>query len=155
MKYLVSLLAGGLFGFGLALAQMTDPAKILDFLDFSGTWDPTLAVVMGGALLVTLISFRFILRRPHPVLGPRFYVPTRRDIDARLVGGAALFGIGWGLGGFCPGPGVAALGMGLWSPVVFVAGLIFGSLAFRSLQSRNPRHHIFGSSAQAGANRES
>lgn len=139
MKNVVSLVAGVLFGFGLALAQMTDPAKILNFLDFSGTWDPTLAFVMGGAVLVTLVSFRFILRQPSPVLSPRFYVPTRGDIDARLIGGSALFGAGWGLGGFCPGPGVVALGMGLWPPVVFVAGLIGGTLIFRGLQSRQPQ----------------
>ena len=136
MKNVASLVAGVLFGFGLALAQMTDPAKILNFLDFSGTWDPTLAFVMGGAVLVTLVSFRFILRQPSPVLSPRFYVPTRRDIDARLIGGSALFGAGWGLGGFCPGPGVVALGMGVWPPVVFVAGLIGGTLIFRGLQVR-------------------
>lgn len=136
MKNVVSLVAGALFGFGLALAQMTDPAKILNFLDFSGTWDPTLAFVMGGAVLVTLVSFRFILRQPSPVLSPRFFVPTRRDIDARLIGGSALFGAGWGLGGFCPGPGVVALGMGVWPPVLFVAGLIGGTLIFRGLQAR-------------------
>lgn len=133
MKYIVSVLAGGLFGFGLALAQMTNPAKILDFLDFSGTWDPTLAFVMGGAVLVTLVAFRFILKQPHPLLDVQFQLPKQRHIDARLLGGAAMFGLGWGLAGYCPGPGVVALGMGSWAPLMFVAGLIIGTLAFRRL----------------------
>lgn len=133
MKGFISLLSGVLFGFGLALAQMTNPAKIINFLDFSGTWDPTLALVMGGAVLVTLVSFRFILRRPHPLLGGGFQLPTRKDIDIRLIAGAAIFGIGWGLGGFCPGPGIASIAQGLWQPVVFTLGLAGGMLLFRIL----------------------
>jgi len=133
MKYLTSALAGALFGFGLALSHMTDPAKIIDFLDFGGTWDPTLAVVMGGALLVTLISFRRKLRQPRPLLDQHFVLPSRRDIDGRLLGGAALFGIGWGLAGLCPGPGVVAVVMGAWQPAIFVLGLVVGTLAFRRL----------------------
>ena len=131
MKNIVSLLAGLLFGFGLALSQMTNPAKIIGFLNFAGPWDPTLALVLGGAVLVTVVSFRFILRRPRPVLAAKFQLPTRRDIDARLIGGAALFGIGWGLAGFCPGPGIASIAQGAWQPLVFVAGLAIGMLAFR------------------------
>ena len=136
MKGFISLLSGLLFGFGLALAQMTNPAKIIDFLDFSGTWDPTLALVMGGAVLVTLISFRFILRHPHPLLGGGFQLPTRSDIDIPLVAGAAIFGIGWGLGGLCPGPGIAAIAQGIWEPVVFTLGLAGGMLVFRILGRR-------------------
>ena len=139
MKNIVSLLAGLLFGFGLALSQMTDPAKIIGFLDFGGNWDPTLLLVMGGALLVTLISFRFILRRAHPVFDARFHLPTRRDIDSRLIGGAAIFGVGWGLAGFCPGPGVAAIAQGVWQPLVFVGGLALGMLAFRYIKQRSPQ----------------
>ncbi|MGA7965159.1 MAG: DUF6691 family protein [Gammaproteobacteria bacterium] len=136
MKGFISLLSGLLFGFGLALAQMTNPAKIIDFLDFSGTWDPTLALVMGGAVLVTLVSFRFILRRPHPLLGGGFQLPTRSDIDIPLIAGAAIFGIGWGLGGLCPGPGIAAIAQGIWEPVVFTLGLAGGMLVFRILGRR-------------------
>lgn len=136
MKGFISLLSGLLFGFGLALAQMTNPAKIIDFLDFSGTWDPTLALVMGGAVLVTLVSFRFILRRPHPLLGGGFQLPARSDIDIPLVAGAAIFGIGWGLGGLCPGPGIAGIAQGIWEPVVFTLGLAGGMLVFRILGRR-------------------
>lgn len=136
MKGFISLLSGLLFGFGLALAQMTNPAKIIDFLDFSGTWDPTLALVMGGAVLVTLVSFRFILRRPHPLLGGGFQLPARNDIDRPLVAGAAIFGIGWGLGGFCPGPGIASIAQGSWEAVVFTLGLAGGMLVFRVIGRR-------------------
>lgn len=137
MKRIVSLIAGTLFGFGLALSQMTDPAKVIGFLDISGNWDPTLALVLAGAVWVTLISFRFILRRDHPVFDTRFHLPTRHDIDVRLVGGAALFGIGWGLAGLCPGPGVAAIAQGAWQPLLFVVGLALGMLALRRID-RSP-----------------
>lgn len=133
MKNLISALAGIVFGFGLALAQMTDPAKIIGFLDVTGQWDPTLALVLGGAVLVTLISFRFILRRAQPVFDDRFHLPTRHAIDGRLIGGAAVFGIGWGLAGLCPGPGVAAIAQGAWQPLVFVVGLVLGMLALRRI----------------------
>lgn len=137
MKNLVSLLAGGLFGFGLALSQMTNPEKIINFLDFfGGTWDPTLALVLGGAVLVTLASFRFILRRERPLLAPRFHLPTRHDIDGRLIGGAAIFGVGWGLAGLCPGPGVASIAQGAWRPVIFLMGVIAGMLVFRYAGAR-------------------
>lgn len=139
MRNTVSLLAGVLFGFGLALSQMTDPAKIIGFLDFSGNWDPTLALVLGGAVLVTLISFRFILRRAHPVFDTVFHLPARHDIDGRLIGGAAIFGVGWGMAGLCPGPGVASIAQGAWQPLVFVGGLAIGMLVFRHLQRRPPQ----------------
>ncbi|MDZ7808911.1 MAG: DUF6691 family protein [Arhodomonas sp.] len=103
---------------------MTHPAGVLGFLDVFGRWDPTLVFVLAGAVITTLISFRFVLRRPSPVFAERFQIPTRRDIDTRLIGGAAIFGIGWGIAGFCPGPGIAALAMGSVVPVVFVIGLI-------------------------------
>ncbi|PZV00870.1 MAG: YeeE/YedE family protein [Leptolyngbya sp.] len=130
---LVTLTAGLLFGLGLGFSQMIDPQRIIGFLDLTGTWDPTLAFVIGGAVLVTLISFRFILRQPHPLLGSKFFVPTRSDIDRPLVLGAALFGIGWGLGGYCPGPAIAALGLGSANPVLFVVAMIAGSLAHKAL----------------------
>ena len=139
MKNLVSVIAGILFGFGLALAQMTDPAKVIGFLDVTGNWDPTLALVLGGAVLVTLVSFRFILRRARPVFDVKFNLPTRRDIDSRLILGAALFGVGWGLAGLCPGPGVAAIAQGAWQPLVFVVGLAAGMLAFRYTRQQQPQ----------------
>ncbi|MBD2231413.1 YeeE/YedE family protein [Phormidium tenue] len=135
---LVTLVAGLLFGLGLGFSQMIDPQRVIGFLDLFGSWDPTLAFVMGGAVLVTLISFRVILRRPHPLLGNKFFVPTRSDIDRPLVLGAALFGIGWGLGGYCPGPAIAALSLGSANPVLFVVAMIAGSLAHKAL-SRPPQ----------------
>jgi len=125
MKRLIaSFAAGGLFGTGLLVSQMTNPAKVLAFLDISGDWDPSLAFVMGGALLVTLIGYRFVLRRERPVFSDRFRLPTRSDIDGRLVGGAALFGIGWGLAGLCPGPALASLLFGGLPVLLFVLAML-------------------------------
>lgn len=133
---LVTLIAGLTFGLGLGYAQMIDPEKVLGFLDLFGAWDPTLAFVLGGAVAVTLLTFRFILRQPRPILGRQFYIPTRQDIDWSLVIGAALFGIGWGLGGYCPGPAIAALGLGSLNPVVFIVAMVVGSLTYRWLGER-------------------
>ena len=126
MRMLVALLAGTLFGLGLAVSGMVNPAKVIGFLDVAGEWDPTLAFVMGGALLVTVPAFRVILNRPRPVLADYFAVPTKKSLDARLLGGAALFGVGWGLSGFCPGPAVAALVTGLTPVFAFVAAMLAG-----------------------------
>jgi uncharacterized membrane protein YedE/YeeE len=115
---------------------MMDPAKVLNFFDPFGTWDPSLAFVMGGALLVTTIGYRLVLRRPAPVLADRFALPTAREIDLRLVGGAATFGIGWGLVGFCPGGALPALGTGRIEVYVFVAALAAGLLGVRALTAR-------------------
>lgn len=126
--YILTALASGLvFGFGLALSQMINPAKVLGFLDIAGRWDPSLAFVMAGAVAVTLVSFRYVLKRKVPLYGPRFFVPARRDIDARLMAGAALFGAGWGLVGFCPGPALAALVYLKLETVVFVAAMLVGA----------------------------
>lgn len=133
---LAALAAGLLFGLGLGFAQMIDPQRVIGFLDIFGIWDPTLAFVMGGAVLVTLISFRLILRRPTPLLSRKFFVPTRSDIDRPLVLGAVLFGVGWGLGGYCPGPAVAALSLGSANPFLFIAAMIVGSLAHKTLARR-------------------
>jgi uncharacterized protein len=135
---LVALTAGLLFGLGLGFSQMIDPQRVIGFLDIFGTWDPTLAFVMGGAVLVTLISFRLILRRPTPLLSRQFVLPTRNDIDRPLVLGAALFGVGWGLGGYCPGPAIAALSLGSANPLLFLAAMVAGSLAHKAL-NRPPR----------------
>jgi uncharacterized membrane protein YedE/YeeE len=120
------LLCGLVFGLGLGVSQMVDPRKVLGFLDIAGGWDPSLMLVMGGALAVAAIGFRVVLRRPAPRFGERFHLSTQRAIDAPLLGGAALFGIGWGLVGYCPGPAIASLGFGnaeaLWFLPAMVAG---------------------------------
>src|SRR5690606_15297342 len=105
-----SFAAGALFAVGLSLAGMTQPSKVIGFLDFFGRWDPSLMFVMGGAIGVHLVLSRFIVKRESPLFAARFRIPTRRDVTPKLVAGAALFGIGWGLGGFCPGPGIASIG---------------------------------------------
>ena len=127
----LALLAGLLFGLGLGLSQMIDRDRVIGFLDVSGVWDPTLLFVLGGAVTVTVIAFRFVLRRPYPVFADRFYLPTKKDVDKLLVIGAAIFGVGWGIAGYCPGPGITALVLGVWNPVLFVVALIVGSLTYR------------------------
>ncbi len=129
-RTLVALFAGMLFGLGLAISGMTNPAKVVGFLDVAGGWDPTLAFVMGGALLVTVPAFRLILGRPRPILADGFALPTKSALDGRLLGGAALFGVGWGLSGFCPGPAVAALVTGLTPVFAFVAAMIAGMVLY-------------------------
>lgn len=125
MKALAALACGLLFGAGLALSGMTDTAKVLGFLDLFGNWDPDLAFVMGGAVAVTLVSFRFILRS-RPLLAPNFSLPGARELDARLLGGAALFGIGWGVYGYCPGPALSALTYLETNTVIFVLAMLAG-----------------------------
>lgn len=110
-RLLASLFSGLLFGLGLAVAGMTDPRKVLGFLDLAGDWDPSLLFVLGGAVGVTMIAFRFVLRRPRPVLAAHFETPTRHGIDRPLLLGAALFGSGWGIAGYCPGPAVTLLAL--------------------------------------------
>ena len=127
MYILMALASGLLFGCGLALSQMINPAKVLGFLDIAGRWDPSLAFVMAGAVAVTLVSFYYVLKRKAPLYDRRFFVPTRRDIDARLLAGAALFGCGWGLVGFCPGPALAALAYLKLETAVFVGAMLVGA----------------------------
>ena len=126
MKAIIGLLCGLVFGVGLAMSGMTDTAVVLGFLDITGQWNPDLAFVMGGAVLVTLIAFRFILRMEHPVLNTRFSLPTSSVIDGRLLTGAAIFGIGWGLYGYCPGPALAALTYMDSKTVMFVVAMLVG-----------------------------
>jgi uncharacterized membrane protein YedE/YeeE len=125
-EWVASLTAGVIFGVGLALAGMTRPEKVRGFLDFTGAWDPSLAFVMGGAVLVHALAFRLITRRNSPVFAAKFALPTRRDLDAKLLGGAALFGVGWGLGGFCPGPGITSLVGGAAPVAFFVLAMLVG-----------------------------
>ncbi|SFF34682.1 hypothetical protein SAMN04488120_102333 [Fontimonas thermophila] len=125
----LALSSGILFGIGLALSGMTNPNKVKNFLDFSGTWDPSLAFVMGGALLVATVGFRVVLRRPQPLYAPKFQLPTATDLDARLIAGSMIFGIGWGLSGYCPGPVVTSLSTFSTGAVAVFAALAAGMLA--------------------------
>lgn len=117
---------GALFAVGLAVSGMTKPSKVSGFLDLAGAWDASLAFVMAGAIGVHLVAYRFAMRRTTPLFDEKFHVPTRKDIDLRLVAGAALFGIGWALAGFCPGPALVSLGSGSVGAFVFVAGMTLG-----------------------------
>jgi uncharacterized membrane protein YedE/YeeE len=121
-----ALVSGLVFGPGLAVSGMMNPAKVVGFLDVAGDWDPTLAFVMVGALLVAVPAYRFIPKRGRPVLQEEFSLPKKKAIDAPLLGGSALFGVGWGLVGFCPGPAIAALGTGLLPVFAFVAAMLAG-----------------------------
>ena len=136
MTILINLALGLLFGVGLIVSGMSNPAKVLNFLDLAGTFDPSLAFVMGGAVLVAFVGFRLVLAREKPLLAPRFQLPTRTDIDARLIVGPALFGIGWGLGGFCPGPAFTALSLAAPGTLVFIPAMLAGMWAARLLAER-------------------
>lgn len=141
MKAAIALVAGLLFGLGLSLSGMTQPAVVLGFLDIFGAWDARLAFVMGGAVLTTAIGYRLVLRRPRPLVAERFQWPTARHIDTRLLGGAALFGIGWGIAGYCPGPALASLGEGAPALLLFVACMVAGWwLAARLLPPAGEKH---------------
>lgn len=122
----MSLVSGLLFGAGLALGGMTDPGKVVAFLDVTGAWDPSLAFVMGSALLVTFPVFAWVRRSARPLFAERFQLPTRRDLDPQLLLGAALFGIGWGIAGLCPGPAIANLAAGSPEILLFVATMVAG-----------------------------
>ena len=140
MPLLVSAFASGLlFGLGLIVSQMVNPAKVLAFLDIFGSWDPSLALVMGGAVMVSALGTVIARRHGVPVLAPRLEIPTRRDLDPRLIGGAALFGIGWGLVGLCPGPALTAATFGPWQIFVFVAAMIAGMAFFRAVPAGWPQ----------------
>ena len=133
---LVPLLAGTIFGAGLMLGGMTDPARVRGFLDLFGAWDPTLALVMGGAVLVMALAWLLQKRMQRPVFAEGFALPDRSDITARLVGGSALFGIGWGIAGLCPGPGFAALAIEPQSAAIFVAAMLGGMLLVRLVEGQ-------------------
>jgi uncharacterized membrane protein YedE/YeeE len=128
-------LAGLLFSLGLGLGGMTDPAKVVGFLDVAGAWDPSLAFVMGGALAVHAVARRLILRRKTPVLAPAFPDVGQTRVDGRLVAGAALFGVGWGLAGYCPGPALTSVASGAWSALLFSGSMLAGMWLF-SLRER-------------------
>ena len=128
---LTSIVSGVLFGAGLALGGMTDPARVRGFLDIFGDWDPTLAFVMGGAVIVMAIAWRIVPRLAEPVFAGEFHLPTKSDLTPRLIGGAALFGIGWGIAGLCPGPGIAALVIEPAAAAIFVVAMLAGMAVVR------------------------
>ncbi len=139
-----ALVTGTIFGMGLALSDMINPARVLAFLDLFGNWDPSLAFVMGGALIPSAIGYWLSRRMRAPVAAERFYVPDNRQIDRRLLVGGALFGAGWGLVGFCPGPAVAGLVFAKWQTLVFVVAMIVGMVVHRILtQPRQPHGEPF------------
>ena len=123
---LMGLMSGLLFGFGLAVSGMTDTEKVLGFLDLAGAWDPTLIFVMGGALLVTVPVYQLVQKRDRPFFSGQFHLPNMTSLDKRLIGGAVLFGAGWGIFGYCPGPAISALTYGYQSTVIFVISMVIG-----------------------------
>lgn len=135
-QLLVSLASGTIFGAGLALGGMTDPARVRSFLDLFGAWDPTLAFVMGGAVLVMALAWLMQRQMLRPLFAEGFSLPDRNDLTPRLIGGSALFGIGWGIAGLCPGPGFAALAIDPVSAAIFVAALLAGMLLVRLVEGK-------------------
>lgn len=138
MHIVIALAAGLIFGIGLIVSGMTDPSKVIGFLDLGGRWDPSLAFVMGGAILVGLFAFRFAARRTRSLLGDAMRLPTASHIDRRLVAGSLAFGAGWGLAGYCPGPALASLLTGGDKPLIFGAAMLAGMAIFELLE-RLPR----------------
>lgn len=135
---LMAALSGVLFGLGLAISQMINPDKVISFLNITGDWDPSLALVLLAAVSVSSLGFTFSKKIERPWFGDVFHIPTRSDLDVRLIAGAALFGIGWGLVGYCPGPAIAALTTGSLQPVLFVASMLAGAWAV-SLMDKSSR----------------
>ncbi len=135
-RTITALFAGLVFGIGIAVSGMGNPAKVLNFFDVFGTWDPSLAFVMGGALVTAAIGYRVIFgRRQTPVFDTRFHLPTARALDFRLIGGSALFGVGWGIAGFCPGGAIPALGFAPWPTALFLVSMAAGMLLARWIQA--------------------
>ncbi|MGA4447680.1 DUF6691 family protein [Ectopseudomonas chengduensis] len=139
MARLSAFVAGLLFGLGLLLAGMANPVKVLAFLDLAGAWDPSLALVMVGAIGAAALPLHLAQRRTKALLGGAMQFPTRRDLDARLIGGSLLFGVGWGIAGICPGPALAILLTGHWQVLLFVAAMLAGMLIFTALEGRRGR----------------
>ncbi|WP_417580635.1 DUF6691 family protein [Pelagibacterium sp.] len=133
-KVIFAGLIGLIFGAGISVSGMANPAKVLNFFDFAGTWDPSLALVMGGALAVTAIGYLFVLKRPAPIFDAKFHLPASRAVDIPIVAGSAIFGIGWGITGFCPGGSIPALGLGEPDAFVFVLAMIGGIVLARGVR---------------------
>jgi uncharacterized membrane protein YedE/YeeE len=138
MRVVINVLAGLIFGLGLLISGMANPAKVQNFLDLAGSFDPSLICVMLGAVVVTFLGYRFAFRRPRPVLVERFSLPTAKNIDRKLVLGAALFGIGWGLSGFCPGPAINSLPLLAKGTLIFVPAMLIGISLARLLIQTSP-----------------
>lgn len=136
MLKFTAFLAGLIFGFGLLLGGMTNPAKVLAFLDVAGAWDPSLALVMAGAVAVAAAPLNWARTRKQSLLGAPMQLPVKRTLDARLIGGSLVFGVGWGIAGFCPGPAVTLVSTGRWQVLVFVVAMLVGMYLFARLESR-------------------
>jgi uncharacterized membrane protein YedE/YeeE len=130
---LSALVSGVLFGLGLSISQMTDPAKVIGFLDITGNWDPSLALVMGSALLISILAHKVRSKRPSPILANNFDLPTKKHIDFRLIGGSILFGVGWGLVGLCPGPAIASIAQFSQPLLIFLAAMLISMLIAKKL----------------------
>ena len=139
MKLIVTYLIGLVFGLGISISGMANPAKVLNFFDIAGTWDPSLVFVMGGAVVVAFIGYKLVLSRPAPVFEPKFNVPSSRVIDTKLVAGSAVFGIGWGIAGFCPGGALPALGTGNPDVLIFTAALVAGIFIAKAAMAASAR----------------
>ena len=135
MKLFIAYLIGLIFGVGISMSGMANPAKVLNFFDLAGSWDPSLAFVMGSAVLVTFVGYRWVLNRSKPVFESNFGLPTRNDIDLRLVGGSLIFGVGWGISGFCPGGALPVIGTGNSMVLLFVAAMLVGMVTTRLLDN--------------------
>lgn len=137
MRIVSALIIGAIFGLGIAISGMANPAKVINFFDLAGTWDPSLIFVMGGALVTTAIGYRVVFgARRQPLFAPSYSLPTRTDLDARLIGGSALFGVGWGISGFCPGGAIPALGLGEPAVPIFVVSMAAGIVLARTVLTR-------------------
>ncbi|GKX35566.1 MAG: transporter [Rhizobiaceae bacterium MnEN-MB40S] len=146
MKLIATYLIGVVFGVGISISGMANPAKVLNFFDIAGEWDPSLILVMGGALLTTYVGYKLVFGRNAPIYESHFYLPGSRNIDAKLIVGSAVFGIGWGISGFCPGGALPALGTGRWEVFVFTIALVAGIFLARFLSK-------FGASKETKAAR--
>jgi uncharacterized membrane protein YedE/YeeE len=155
MAVLAQFIIGLIFGLGLIVSGMSDPAKVLNFLDFAairtGGWDASLAFVMAGAIAVTFAGYKLVLRRSQPLFGEKFYLPTREEIDARVIAGPAIFGVGWGLAGFCPGPAITALGFGTKAAAIFAVAMLVGMWLARFIANRPSMSGIVTPADQIGA----
>lgn len=136
MRAISALIIGLIFGLGISISGMGNPAKVLNFFDFAGSWDPSLALVMASGVFVTVIGYWFVMARPAPVHDKKFSVPTSRTIDKKLVVGSVVFGIGWGLTGYCPGGAIPAIGSGNAEVLVFVASMLVGIFGAMAMQTR-------------------
>lgn len=137
MRNILTLITGMIFGTGIAMSGMANPAKVINFFDIAGSWDPSLVFVMGGAVVVTFIGYRLVLGRERPIYEPQFDIPQNRKLDTKLLAGAGIFGVGWGIAGFCPGGALPVVGTGNVNVLLFMVALIAGMFFARFLMSRS------------------